>query len=78
MADPLPPNPAVKDTLRELIHGALASLRAQNALPEGITPGFVVERTRSREHGDFACNVAMTLAKQAGRKPREIAGGGDQ
>ena len=73
MADPLPPNPAVKDTLRELIHGALASLRAQNALPEGITPGFVVERTRSREHGDFACNVAMTLAKQAGRKPREIA-----
>ena len=73
MADPLPPNPAVKDTLRELIHGALASLRAQNALPEGITPGFVVERTRSRDHGDFACNVAMTLARQAGRKPREIA-----
>lgn len=73
MADPLPSNPAVKDTLRELIHGALASLRAQNALPDGPVPAFVIERTRSREHGDFACNIAMTLAKQAGMKPRDIA-----
>jgi arginyl-tRNA synthetase len=63
----------VKDALRELIHGALATLRAQQTLPDDVTPGFVVERTRNREHGDFACNVALTLAKQAGRKPRDIA-----
>jgi len=66
-------NPAVKDALRELIHGALATLRAQQTLPDAVTPSFVVERTRNREHGDFACNVALTLAKQAGRKPRDIA-----
>ena len=36
-------------------------------------PAFVVERTRSREHGDFATNVAMLLTKAAGRKPREVA-----
>jgi arginyl-tRNA synthetase len=63
----------VKEALRELILAALAELRAQNLLPEGITPSFVIERTRSREHGDFASNVAMTLSKAAARKPREIA-----
>jgi len=63
----------VKDALRELIHGALATLRAQQTLPDAVTPSFVVERTRNREHGDFACNVALTLAKLAGRKPRDIA-----
>jgi len=63
----------VKDALRELILEALAELRAQTVLPEGSTPAFVVERTRSREHGDFASNVALTLAKAAARKPREVA-----
>ncbi|MEZ5462065.1 arginine--tRNA ligase [Dokdonella sp.] len=63
----------MKDVLRELVHGALANLRAQEILPQGQTPAFVVERTRNREHGDFASNVALTLAKLAGRKPREIA-----
>ena len=63
----------MKDALRELIHGALATLRAQQTLPDDVTPSFVVERTRNRDHGDFACNVALILAKQAGRKPRDIA-----
>ena len=31
------------------------------------------ERTRQKEHGDFATNVAMTLAKVAKRNPRELA-----
>ncbi len=31
------------------------------------------ERTRQKEHGDFASNVAMTLAKVAGKNPRELA-----
>ncbi len=33
-----------------------------------------VERPRNREHGDYATNVALTLAKAAGRAPREVAG----
>ena len=32
-----------------------------------------VERTRDPGHGDFASNVAMQLARAAGRKPRELA-----
>ncbi|MEO7198608.1 MAG: arginine--tRNA ligase [Dokdonella sp.] len=63
----------MKEALRELILAALAELRAQNLLPEGDTPTFTIERTRSREHGDFAANVALLLAKQAARKPRDVA-----
>ena len=63
----------MKDALRELILEALADLRAKNELPEGAVPAFVVERTRNRDHGDFASNVALTLAKAAARKPRDIA-----
>ncbi len=38
-------------------------------LPETV----VVERPRSREHGDWATNVAMQLAKKAGLAPRVLA-----
>ncbi len=65
--------PHVKDALRELILEALADLRATGLLPDSPPVAFVVERTRNREHGDFASNVALALAKSAGRKPREIA-----
>lgn len=32
-----------------------------------------VERPKSREHGDWATNIAMQLAKTAGMKPRDLA-----
>jgi arginyl-tRNA synthetase len=32
-----------------------------------------VERPKQREHGDWSTNVALQLAKQAGRQPREVA-----
>lgn len=40
---------------------------------EGDLPEVRVERPRSREHGDWASNVAMQLAKRAGMKPRDLA-----
>ncbi|MGO1714148.1 MAG: arginine--tRNA ligase, partial [Ancrocorticia populi] len=40
---------------------------------EGELPEVRVERPRSREHGDWATNVAMQLAKRAGMKPRDFA-----
>ncbi len=36
-------------------------------------PEFVIEVPREKDHGDFACNVAMLLAKQARMAPRQIA-----
>ena len=32
-----------------------------------------LERTRTPEHGEFASNVAMVLAKRAGKPPQELA-----
>jgi arginyl-tRNA synthetase len=34
---------------------------------------IVFERPRNREHGDWASNIAMRLAKQLGTNPRELA-----
>jgi arginyl-tRNA synthetase len=64
----------VKSQLRALIEQGIASLRAQGVLPADLaTPDFVVERPKDRSHGDFATNVAMTLAKPAKSNPRAIA-----
>jgi arginyl-tRNA synthetase len=37
--------------------------------PQAVT----IERPKNREHGDYATNVALQLAKTAGRAPREVA-----
>ena len=63
----------MKPELEQLLHAALARL-AGSVLPE--TPpasAVVVERTRDAQHGDFASNVALRLAKAARRNPRELA-----
>ena len=44
------------------------------ATPESIVPATVtVERPRNPEHGDYATNVALQVAKKAGMNPRELA-----
>jgi arginyl-tRNA synthetase len=63
----------VKDQLRRVVLQAIAQLQADGILPPDSPASFVIERTRSREHGDFACNAALLLAKAARRKPRELA-----
>jgi arginyl-tRNA synthetase len=64
----------VKAQLHALIAQAIRTLQDHADLPADLAPpAFVIERARSREHGDFACNVAMLLAKSAHAKPRELA-----
>src|SRR5690606_23199164 len=49
-----------------------ATLRPDEDL--GITAADVVlDRPRNREHGDWATNIAMRLAKRLGTNPRELA-----
>ncbi|MGE3149436.1 MAG: arginine--tRNA ligase, partial [Pseudorhodoplanes sp.] len=51
-----------------------ADLIAGGLLPAGIDQSrVVVEPPRDPSHGDMATNAAMVLAKDAGRKPRELA-----
>ncbi len=43
------------------------------ALPDGVPSQVTVERPRQKEHGDYATNVALQLAKRAGTNPRALA-----
>ncbi|SFD63048.1 arginyl-tRNA synthetase [Pseudomonas citronellolis] len=63
----------MKDTIRQLIQHALASLVEDGTLPAGLSPDIQVETTKDRSHGDYASNIAMMLAKPAGMKPRDLA-----
>ena len=56
------------------VHRANAALIAAGELPAGIDQARVtVEPPRDAAHGDMATNAAMVLAKDAGKKPRELA-----
>ncbi|MDR7068355.1 arginyl-tRNA synthetase [Pseudoxanthomonas japonensis] len=64
----------MKASLRALIAQGIDALRSAGTLPaDTATPDFVVERPKTREHGDFATNAAMQLAKAARSNPRAIA-----
>ena len=65
-------------TPAELSEAIVAALTAQVEagalrLPDGVPSEVVVERPRNKEHGDYATNVALQLAKKAGMPPRELA-----
>ncbi|MDX8143335.1 arginine--tRNA ligase [Lentzea sp. BCCO 10_0061] len=61
---------ALADLVRTTVAQLLADRRLDaSALPEQMT----VERPRNPEHGDYATNIALQLAKQAGVQPREFA-----
>ena len=64
----------MKDQLCDLLLAAFGALKAANVIPADLTPPHVViERARSREHGDFAANLALLLAKPARSQPRALA-----
>ena len=58
--------------LRAHIAGLLEAARATVA-PAQVEAKVVIERPKQSQHGDYACNVAMQLAKPLKRKPRDIA-----
>jgi arginyl-tRNA synthetase len=65
-------------TPAQLSDAIVATLAAQVEagtlrLPDGVPSEVVVERPRSKEHGDYATNVALKLAKRAGMAPRDLA-----
>ena len=62
----------MKDQIAALFAQALDAL-SDDGLPRSRDAKVAVERTRDPAHGDFACNLAMALAKQAGMKPRDLA-----
>ena len=59
----------MKHQIETLLAAAVADLPGLKGTP----PAPVIERARDAQHGDYASNIAMQLAKPLRRKPREIA-----
>ena len=64
----------VKEQLTDIIIAALQAARESGELA-GLSeiPTPALEAPKSREHGDYATNVAMVLAKPLGKPPRLVA-----
>jgi len=63
----------MKAELEALLVQALASLEGSVLAHPVDRAEVVVERTRDAQHGDYASNIALRLAKATGRKPRDLA-----
>ena len=63
----------MKIHIRELITQAIVDMQEAGAIARDVRVDVQIDRTRDKLHGDFACNVALTLARHARRKPRELA-----
>ncbi|HEV7188642.1 MAG TPA: arginine--tRNA ligase, partial [Blastococcus sp.] len=61
------------EQLADVVRAAVSAAVARGTLAVEVPGEVVVERPRNPEHGDYATNVALRLAKGAGRPPREIA-----
>jgi arginyl-tRNA synthetase len=61
----------LKQYITHLFSQALIQLKNQKIISETINVS--IERTRDKNHGDFACNAAMILAKSAHMSPRDLA-----
>lgn len=63
----------MKTQLKNAVSAVIANWQAQHKLPPDINVPVQIERTRDSKFGDFACNIAMLLAKPCQRKPIDIA-----
>jgi arginyl-tRNA synthetase len=63
----------MKEKLTSFIEKALVELTADGVLPEGPRPEVALTIPKQAEHGDYATNVAMAIAKGSKRNPRETA-----
>lgn len=65
------------ESIQESIRGKIVEAINQAVQTEQLNietiPDFVIEVPREKEHGDFAVNVAMLLARQARMAPGKIA-----
>ena len=63
----------MKQHIADLIQDAIDALKAAGEFDADLVAKIQIDNTKDKQHGDFACNVALTLAKVARRKPRDIA-----
>ena len=63
----------MKERLKHSLQEALQTCYRQDSLHSGEFPELVLDVPARADHGDFACNVAMLLARAEKKAPRQIA-----
>ncbi len=63
----------MKQELQQLLINAISIVQQKMNLSFSAIDDIQIERTRDQAHGDFACNIAMVLAKQANINPGQLA-----
>jgi arginyl-tRNA synthetase len=68
-----PTDPPLKTLIEALLQRALDALQEDLVAADARAVGIEVENTRDAQHGDFASNLAMRLAKATRQNPRKLA-----
>ena len=63
----------IKDQLAAILTAALEDAKKNGDLPVETLPVVTLEMPKSREHGDWATSIALSLAAAAKMKPRDVA-----
>jgi arginyl-tRNA synthetase len=60
--------------VRDEFEKAISALKSSGELSQSVDPWrALIAQPRESSHGDFASNIALVLAKETRRKPRELA-----
>ena len=63
----------MKEQITSLLKASIKALDVKAEIPAGLITNLRVDRTKDKEHGDFASNIALVLAKPLHQNPRELA-----
>ncbi|MGQ3891571.1 arginine--tRNA ligase [Legionella sp. CNM-4043-24] len=63
----------MKQLVEQILSNAFNRLKSEGKIPADVSAEIKVERTKDSSHGDFACNLALLLAKPCRQAPRQVA-----
>ncbi|MGB5324748.1 MAG: arginine--tRNA ligase [Pseudomonadales bacterium] len=63
----------MKQDIQSLLQASLATLVNNGTISADAIQEVKIDASRDPSHGDYACNIALALAKKAGLPPRDLA-----
>jgi len=69
----MPDRGMIRQEIARLVSEAAQEARESGDLPSMALPEIEIERPQQPDHGDYACSVALRLARAAGAKPLDLA-----
>ncbi|KTD21339.1 arginine--tRNA ligase [Legionella londiniensis] len=63
----------MKATVEAILTQALNALKKSGNIPYDVEAEIKIDRSKDAKHGDYASNLALTLARPSGLPPRQVA-----